>query len=131
VKKLKTFDLKKYRIEYYQRNSDHIKQKSKERYEKNKDSINASRKGTTGIQREKTKERTKRLAGIKDKPCLDCGNKFPSCCMDFDHIRGEKLFGITVSGNRKWETVLKEIEKCEVVCANCHRIRTAQRRIKT
>jgi hypothetical protein len=126
--KSKTFDVKKYRKEWYQKNKEQVQKRSKAHYEKNKEQINEGRRGQTEYQKIKTKARTQKLAEIKDKPCLDCGNRFPSCCMDFDHVRGKKLFGITVSGNRKWETVLKEIEKCEVVCANCHRIRTAQRR---
>jgi hypothetical protein len=44
--------------------------------------------------------------------------------MDFDHVRGEKLFGIAVNMNISWERLEAEIAKCEIVCANCHRIRT-------
>jgi len=52
--------------------------------------------------------------------------------MDFDHRPGEeKLFLLKVSKmvTYKLETVLLEIAKCDLVCANCHRMRT-QRRIK-
>ena len=66
---------------------------------------------------------------LKDVPCADCGGKFDPVVMDFDHVRGEKLFNISVGvgtgqGIRK---ILAEIEKCEVVCANCHRLRTEER----
>jgi hypothetical protein len=65
----------------------------------------------------------------KDKPCLDCGRKFPRVAMDFDHVRGEKKRGIAQMVNGAWsiETLLAEIAKCELVCANCHRVRTALR----
>jgi len=65
----------------------------------------------------------------KDRPCLDCHGVFPSVAMDFDHVRGVKLFNLSGSGSKyPLSEVLAEIEKCEVVCANCHRVRTAVRR---
>lgn len=60
----------------------------------------------------------------KRRPCQDCGLTFPSCCMDFDHVRGEKRFQLSRSTGRSWEDILEEINKCDIVCANCHRIRT-------
>ena len=63
----------------------------------------------------------------KDVPCVDCGNRFPSVCMDFDHTDVSTKVG-TVSGlirkSAKPDIIKEEIAKCEVVCANCHRIRT-------
>jgi hypothetical protein len=61
----------------------------------------------------------------RNVPCQDCGKKFAICCMDFDHVRGKKLFSIgEISG---WvaarHRLYKEINKCEVVCSNCHRLR--------
>ena len=64
----------------------------------------------------------------KDKPCADCRNKFPPECMDFDHVRGEKRYGIGKMGQMPLVSVMAEIAKCDVVCANCHRIRTRDRR---
>lgn len=75
----------------------------------------------------KIKERTQLLAKLKDKPCADCGNKFPFYSMDFDHVRGKKEFAVSSAGNLKWSRILKEIAKCDVVCANCHRARTYKR----
>jgi len=66
----------------------------------------------------------------KDKPCADCGDEFPLYVMDFDHRPGEeKIAGISslVQFRVSIETLLKEIGKCDVVCANCHRIRTHSR----
>lgn len=62
----------------------------------------------------------------KTHPCVDCGIIFPDCAMDFDHIKGKKFHNIALLANAaySWETILKEIEKCEVRCANCHRIKT-------
>jgi hypothetical protein len=63
----------------------------------------------------------------KDVPCLDCGNKFPPVAMDFDHVRGIKIKDISQMMTCNPEKILAEIAKCEVVCACCHRIRTAAR----
>lgn len=59
----------------------------------------------------------------KEVPCTDCGNTFPTCCMDFDH-KYDKKFNIATGLCRSDESLLKEIDKCDVVCSNCHRIRT-------
>lgn len=67
---------------------------------------------------------------LKKASCLDCGHSFPSVCMDFDHVRGKKRAGITKMIYQSWsfETLVEEIAKCELVCANCHRIRTQNRK---
>jgi hypothetical protein len=71
------------------------------------------------------------MARLKDQPCADCGRRYPSECMDFDHVRGKKIFGIAREWNRwGWKTILREIAKCDVVCANCHRIRTKKNKDK-
>jgi hypothetical protein len=60
-------------------------------------------------------------------PCVDCGGTDP-IVLEFDHLR-DKHFDISPSlHGRKWQTILDEIEKCDVVCANCHRRRTGRRR---
>ncbi len=70
---------------------------------------------------------------FKDVPCADCGQRYPHYVMDFDHLPGaEKLFGIAYYVASRPRQNLKElaveIAKCEVVCANCHRIRSHIRR---
>ena len=67
------------------------------------------------------------LDSLKNTPCEDCGGMFPPECMDFDHVRGKKEFGIATSINGGRKRLAKEIAKCDVVCANCHRIRTRKR----
>lgn len=66
---------------------------------------------------------------LKNNPCLDCGGSFPLECMDFDHVRGVKVAGISalVGRAKSMELVIAEVAKCELVCANCHRIRTRKR----
>ena len=71
---------------------------------------------------------------FKDVPCLDCGNRFPFECMDFDHVRGEKKFSIGYEGRKlsakNTDVLLDEIAKCDVVCSNCHRVRTRKRMLE-
>lgn len=70
------------------------------------------------------------LAKQKDAPCLDCGGKFPAFVMDFDHRYGvKKLFKIAAARMRKKSVVEAEIAKCDLVCSNCHRIRTHERKV--
>lgn len=66
----------------------------------------------------------------KLKPCTDCKKKYPIECMEFDHVRGKKLgcVGTMVGNAVPLEKILEEISKCELVCANCHKIRTARRK---
>ena len=59
-------------------------------------------------------------------PCVDCGEKNP-IVLEFDHKNSvEKTANISSLLDNKWETIQKEIDKCDVRCANCHRIRTAK-----
>lgn len=65
----------------------------------------------------------------KDRPCADCGQRFPTVAMDFDHVRGRKDYDISKmrNNNSSLEALHREIAKCDVVCACCHRIRTQAR----
>lgn len=61
-------------------------------------------------------------------PCVDCGNTDPRV-LDFDHRnRAEKLYSISFMLVRCFsiEMLKAEIAKCDVRCANCHRIKTAE-----
>lgn len=61
-------------------------------------------------------------------PCVDCGQSNP-LVLEFDHVKGEKVAAVSemVAKQYSKEIILNEIEKCEVRCANCHRIKTAER----
>ena len=63
----------------------------------------------------------------KAKPCTDCGECFPPVAMDFDHVHGEKVKEISGMWSWSFDKVLIELNKCELVCANCHRTRTKHR----
>lgn len=63
----------------------------------------------------------------ESNPCSDCGGYFPSECMDFDHVRGVKRGDVSALLNNGVGILADEMAKCALVCANCHRIRTARR----
>lgn len=67
------------------------------------------------------------LAWLKDGPCTDCSRSYPTECMDFDHARDKKACDVSSMKNRTWRAIFDEVEKCDLVCANCHRIRTRKR----
>lgn len=72
-----------------------------------------------------------RLSVIKQStPCKDCGRFFPAECMDFDHLPGrEKIGAVGRMPGLSWAKIEREISKCDLVCACCHRIRTKARKI--
>ncbi len=68
-----------------------------------------------------------------EKGCADCGYKEHREALDFDHVTEEKNFAL---GGHKahcmgWDKIKYEISICEVVCANCHRVRTKNRKLLT
>ena len=64
---------------------------------------------------------------FKSKSCADCGLCYLPVAMDLDHVRGDKLLEISNIGHYPRHKVLEELDKCDVVCACCHRIRTRLR----
>ena len=81
-----------------------------------------------GERRKQRRGRHKTLIeALKSVPCADCGQVFPPYVMDFDHL-GEKVAPVSaLATTYGTEALTAEIAKCEVVCANCHRIRTYAR----
>ena len=68
---------------------------------------------------------------LKNCPCADCGITYPYYVMDFDHREGEiKKYLLSQTERMSINSIKREIAKCDVICANCHRERTHQRRIK-
>lgn len=64
----------------------------------------------------------------KSVPCMDCGGEFHYCVMDFDHREGvDKVCDIGRMSSFTWKQIKAEIAKCDVVCSNCHRMRTFER----
>jgi hypothetical protein len=76
---------------------------------------------------ERTERRRQFIASLKNRPCADCGGLFHFSAMDFDHARGAKVFTIAQKKFKTIEAILDEVAKCELVCSNCHRVRTWKR----
>jgi hypothetical protein len=66
---------------------------------------------------------------LKKAPCVDCGKSYHPCVMDYDHVVPDKVNGLAkMVGRYSRQALLEEIAKCELVCSNCHRMRTWNRR---
>lgn len=75
------------------------------------------------------KETGKIARAAKSKPCKDCRRRFPHYIMDFDHTRGNKC-GELGKFRTNIAAFLRELAKCDIVCANCHRRRTHVRKLR-
>lgn len=62
--------------------------------------------------------------------CLDCGWNGWARGLDLDHVRDVKVAPVSqlIARGRPWIEIVIEVMKCECVCANCHRIRTVERK---
>jgi hypothetical protein len=88
-------------------------------------------------QKDQITRNTKKKNDIRDyikqykesRGCMDCGNKFPYYVLDLDHREGtdKKFTPAHLHRTNSWEKMIEELKKCDVVCANCHRIRTHTR----
>jgi hypothetical protein len=99
-------------------------------YDKNYFKQNASEKSASASQRKRAILDWYRKSK-SGKACNICGGTFPVVCMDYDHMPGHRKF-MEVSkmvrlGYEK-EKIEAEIAKCQLLCANCHRILTVERR---
>jgi len=65
----------------------------------------------------------------ESKPCADCGQFFEGFLMDFDHLPGHLKIGNVANlvKNAGLPKILRELEKCDVVCCMCHRKRSRAR----
>jgi hypothetical protein len=72
------------------------------------------------------------LDSLKEgKPCADCGQVYPPYVMEWDHLPGSAKSLVLADTRRAAygkNRILAELAKCELVCANCHRVRTFTRR---
>lgn len=78
-------------------------------------------------------ERRDYINNLKSKPCVDCQQCFPSVCMQYDY-RDPTTKTVSVAHlvfiSCSIEDIDREIAKCDLVCANCHALRTSKRRGK-
>jgi len=70
------------------------------------------------------------LDQLRSVPCLDCGGRVAQCAMDFDHRDpSSKIRSVTRMIGGSTDRMLVEASKCDIVCANCHRLRTFEQRL--
>ena len=101
-------------------------EKQKEAQRKSHEKLREQRRAADRIRKEEGKQKIRDLK--ESNPCADCGKHYPFYVMQFDHVRGEKEGGIAqFVSNRQWKRAWAEIEKCDIVCANCHSSRTYER----
>lgn len=90
------------------------------------------------VQKDKTRRRENLgrsrewLRKIKNNPCLDCGRSFHFFVMDFDHTDPKtKKFDVGTAASQGLSTraLQEEVSKCDLVCSNCHRMRTYSRMV--
>ena len=94
-------------------------------YQKRRDIWNTpERVAATLVRRREKKDRIiQMLGGV----CMDCGQSFPGRpeVFDLDHRDPfDKIAGVARLIGSRWETIADEVEKCDLVCANCHRTRS-------
>lgn len=63
-----------------------------------------------------------------ERGCSVCGYNAHAAALDFNHVYGEKLFNVSQDPKVALYKLLEEIAKCEILCANCHRIHTYENR---
>lgn len=121
-----------YNQAYYEANKDRILKKNykyeKKRLANDPEYRERKRQQTRDSQRKRRQKHREIWYAALDTPCVDCGIQLPSQVMEFDHVRGDKLFNICQSYNGKggyvsYEALHAEIAKCDVRCPNCHRLR--------
>jgi len=72
----------------------------------------------------KRRRKIKQMAiEYKGGKCMICGYDKFACALDFHHLdESKKSFDLSTKGlTRSWEKTKNEIDKCVLVCANCHR----------
>lgn len=60
--------------------------------------------------------------------CAMCGFNAHPAALDFNHVEGDKLFSVSQDPKVALHKLLAEIDKCEILCANCHRVHTFENR---
>jgi hypothetical protein len=100
---------KQYHREYYQRHKERYRQHQRRNQPKRRE-----------------RNRRQLFDYLSDKACVDCGET-DRVVLELDHVRGDKEFNIgSMVSMFSWTRIAKELEKCEIRCANCHRRKTAR-----
>ena len=80
-----------------------------------------------GVPSDSAKKVVRLIAAAKAKRCTDCKRCYPSYVMELDPPPGETTIVFSKAVSYSPERVTAEIEKCDVVCLNCLRVRRYKR----
>ena len=106
---------KKYSRKYYKTHKKEISQSTNKWRENNPETV---KKWVNN----RTKERKAYFVSIKGGKCARCNGVFPNVCFDFHHnINGDKTLVNFGWANLSIKRLKEEVNKCIMVCANCHR----------
>ena len=104
----------------------YMKEYSKKHYGDNSDSYKLKALESNRRARKRNRDYIKNIK--ESNPCLDCGKFYPFYVMHFDHIYDKNGSVSDLSrASSSLERIQKEIDNCELVCANCHAERTYSR----
>lgn len=90
---------------------------------------NSHRSDRVRYQTEKARSKRNFVDSVKlTAGCIECGFNEAPIALDLDHVRGVKTKAVSaICDSGSWQALQDEIEKCDVRCANHHRIRTGER----
>lgn len=80
----------------------------------------------TQVKTNRNKYRTQMLEFLQTQQCADCWIS-DARVLEFDHLSNKKFNIGNKVPSTPLHTLMNEIQKCEIVCCNCHRIRTLNR----
>jgi len=104
-------------LKYYYNNIEKCAEKAKKWRLKNKDYIRDK-------QRESKRKRKLDAIEYLGLVCLDCGGSFHPTIYDFHHRNPiEKDKDPSKLLTLSWKRIIEELDKCDLLCANCHRLR--------
>lgn len=115
-----TQEWKEYQAAWYEDNKDRISQKSRERYMNDPEWRDNRRISLLNRRR----ERAKWLRDYKSKQQCSVCEESESSCLDFHHRDPSSKEGLVckmVASAASLERIEKEINKCDILCSNCHR----------
>ena len=112
---------KEYNDRYKQKYPERVKEQDERYRTKHRDEL---RTKSSTWQKNKGRENKLRAIQYLGGHCIDCKNEFPPYVYDFHHLDPKiKDTSIARIMGRKWEGIVHELDKCVLLCANCHRIR--------
>ncbi len=103
--------------EHYYNNVEEIREQKKRYYQKHREEYSTR-------QKEKRRENKIKCIEYLGGKCMKCGT---TDRLEFDHIdRTTKKYVIASRVNNKWDNLKEELDKCQLLCVDCHLQKTAK-----